>query len=230
MKKLLAVSVLSGLLMFCLPLLAISQGQFVKVTGKLFHAEDSVPIVANIRYEKLPYRGHTGDFVSSSDGSFEFWLQLDSDYYIELYAEGFLDNYDTIAVLGSPEEVKTFDFYLSQVKEENFVLRDLIFARGSDVIQEISYNELDEFVRWLKARPNLVVQLEGHTDIAGNAEANMRLSQSRVDAVEIYIEKRGIDKNRVRTKAFGGTQPLSEERTPEAIRANRRVEVRVIAR
>ena len=115
-------------------------------------------------------------------------------------------------------------------EEEIFILQNLIFSSGSEVIQRSSYKALDEFADWLKARPSYVVQLEGHTDISGNPDANMRLSQARVESVKEYIRKRGIKKTRVLTKAFGGTQPLSTERTDEAKRANRRVEVRVIAR
>jgi outer membrane protein OmpA-like peptidoglycan-associated protein len=74
----------------------------------------------------------------------------------------------------------------------------------------------------------MIIQLEGHTDFAGNPQANMALSQARVESVKKYLTKGGIDKNRILTKAFGGTKPLSEERTPEAMSQNRRVEVRII--
>ncbi|MEM8895354.1 MAG: OmpA family protein, partial [Bacteroidota bacterium] len=77
-------------------------------------------------------------------------------------------------------------------------------------------------------RPDKIIQLEGHTDFQGNSAANMQLSQDRVDAVKEYLVDNGIKKNRVLTKAFGGTQPLSTERTDEAKASNRRVEVRII--
>ena len=64
--------------------------------------------------------------------------------------------------------------------------------------------------------------------LAGNAEANMKLSEARVEAVKEYLVKNGINKNRILTKAFGGSQPLFTERTDEAKTKNRRVEVRVI--
>ena len=83
---------------------------------------------------------------------------------------------------------------------------------------------------YLNERPGMVIQLEGHTDFAGNADANMALSQARVEAVKDYMVGKGIKKNRLYTKAFGGTQPLTEERTDEAKTRNRRVEVRVLRR
>ncbi len=74
----------------------------------------------------------------------------------------------------------------------------------------------------------MVIQLEGHTDYVGNANSNMDLSERRVLSVKSYITAKGIVQERVITKAFGGTQPLSREDTPEAHANNRRVEVRII--
>jgi OmpA-OmpF porin, OOP family len=74
----------------------------------------------------------------------------------------------------------------------------------------------------------MVIQLEGHTDYVGDAKENMRLSQARVDAVKDHLVDLGIAKNRIKTKAFGGTVPLSREDTPEGHRMNRRVELRIL--
>jgi outer membrane protein OmpA-like peptidoglycan-associated protein len=70
--------------------------------------------------------------------------------------------------------------------------------------------------------------LEGHTDSQGNPGSNLKLSQSRVEAVKKYLVKKGVSKKRVKTKAFGGTQPLRNEMTPEDRVMNRRVEMRIL--
>lgn len=74
----------------------------------------------------------------------------------------------------------------------------------------------------------MVIQIEGHTDYLGDAVKNLKLSQQRVDAVKDYLLTKKIGKGRVKTKAFGGTNPLSRADTPEAHRMNRRVEIRVL--
>jgi outer membrane protein OmpA-like peptidoglycan-associated protein len=80
----------------------------------------------------------------------------------------------------------------------------------------------------LKNNPRMVIQLEGHTDNRGDAKLNMKLSQDRVTAVKTYLVSKGGNKNKIKTKAFGGTQPLSQENTEEAHALNRRVELRVL--
>ena len=111
---------------------------------------------------------------------------------------------------------------------EIITLDNLIFARGDDKINDVSHQELDEFAEWLSSRPTAIIQLEGHTDFQGNAEANMALSEARVLAVKDYLASKGVKKSRIKTKAFGGTKPLTRERTPEARAKNRRVEVRIL--
>jgi outer membrane protein OmpA-like peptidoglycan-associated protein len=80
----------------------------------------------------------------------------------------------------------------------------------------------------MKENLKIVIQLEGHTDVAGDTKKNMELSKDRVEAVKKYIVSKGILKDRIKTKAFGGTQPLSLEKTEDAKALNRRVEMRVL--
>ena len=63
---------------------------------------------------------------------------------------------------------------------------------------------------------------------AGVEKANSELSQDRVDAVKKYLTSNGIAKDRVKTKAFGGTPPISKDKTEEARSLNRRVEMRIL--
>lgn len=74
----------------------------------------------------------------------------------------------------------------------------------------------------------MVIQLEGHTDTRGNANANLALSQERVNAVKAYLVSKGSNKRKIKTKAFGGTQPVSLEDTEASHALNRRVEMRIL--
>lgn len=218
---------------------ATGQEQYIKVYGNALSSEDSSRLQVPILYEKLPYYDDMGMVSSNASGAFEFYLINGLEYNITIRKDGFetLSRGIKVSDTGGDESM-SINFYVSpvsqpepvEVEEEIFVLENLIFSSGSNVIQKSSYSALDEFAAWLKARPSYVVQLEGHTDIAGNPDANMRLSQARVESVKEYIRRKGIKKTRVLTKAFGGTQPLSTDRTDAAKRANRRVEVRVVAR
>jgi outer membrane protein OmpA-like peptidoglycan-associated protein len=113
-------------------------------------------------------------------------------------------------------------------KGETIVLDHLIFAQGKAVIHPKSFMQLDEVVQMMKENERLEIQLEGHTDNQGSPSANMTLSQKRVEAVKKYMVDKGIQKGRIGTKAFGGSQPLKNEMTQEARALNRRVEMRIL--
>jgi outer membrane protein OmpA-like peptidoglycan-associated protein len=216
----------------CVSVAVFGQNEtMITVRGKLLNATDSSGISTSILYEKLPYFDDMGIASSSSSGEFTFLLVKGTTYNISIRK----DNYAAITqelVVNDPDGDKqeVVNFYMEQLagEEEVFRLNNVIFARGSEELQQQSYAELDRLINRLKQNASMVIQLEGHTDFAGNPQANMALSEARVESVKKYLTKGGIKQERILTKAFGGSQPLSEDRTPEAMEANRRVEVRII--
>jgi outer membrane protein OmpA-like peptidoglycan-associated protein len=56
--------------------------------------------------------------------------------------------------------------------------------------------------------PNLVVQLESHTDARGSDADNQKLSQGRAQAcVDYLVKERGIDVARIKAVGKGETEP-----------------------
>ena len=104
----------------------------------------------------------------------------------------------------------------------------LIFQQRSSIISPESYAELNSVAEMLQSNPKMVIQLEGHTDTRGDAKMNLKLSEQRVEAVQKYLYSKGVAQQKVKTKAFGGTRPLSRENTEEAHKLNSRVEARIL--
>lgn len=71
------------------------------------------------------------------------------------------------------------------------------------------------------------VMIAGHTDRRGPAEYNLALSRRRAAGVRAYLVRHGIPAHRLKTFAFGETQPLNEPPARGPERENRRVEVTV---
>lgn len=237
------MKVISSRFLFCLPVLfcavfiyentlaqAHEEGELIRVTGTVLDHESKSPIVANVFYEKLPYYDDMGIAATNQqNGVYELYMLENLKYIINVKADGYKTISEELTITDNGTQLIEKNFLMEpDAAHEKFDLRNLIFARGRAVIDESSYGELNDFVDWLDQRPNVNIQLDGHTDFQGNAQANLELSQERVDAVKDYLVKKGVKKNRIQTKAFGGTQPLSRERTDEARTANRRVEVQIL--
>lgn len=210
--------------------IAAQEQKIVRVYGNLLNAKDSSEVSATIFYEKLPYYDDMGMAMSDPAGKYELSLIEGQKYTIKVEnLDGYKPFTQEVIVKGTTGEEQQVDFYIDPEEAEELIrLDNLNFDRGSATISEDSYDALDEFVDYINSRPDVNIQLEGHTDFAGDATANMKLSQARVEAVAEYLTRNGVKKSRVTTKAFGGSQPLYRERTDEARAANRRVEVRLI--
>jgi OOP family OmpA-OmpF porin len=91
------------------------------------------------------------------------------------------------------------------------------------------YPEIEKFARFLKANPNIKVELQGHTDKRGRADYNLWLSQKRAEAVKkILVEKYGISPDRIIARGYGESQPICYEDTEECYAKNRRVVAKLI--
>ncbi len=206
----------------------------VIASGRVLNADTKEPLVARITYQSLPYGNRMGVINNSS---FSFPLFDGERYSITVEATG----YALAKYMIDPAEategkiVKDIELHhttgnVSKKHSAGTVMRldNLIFEVAKSKIDPASYEELDLLAAMMKEHHNMVIQLEGHTDIVGDPAKNMKLSQQRVEAVKEYLVKKGIRKDRIKTKAFGSTMPLSHENTPEARRLNRRVEVRIL--
>jgi outer membrane protein OmpA-like peptidoglycan-associated protein len=73
----------------------------------------------------------------------------------------------------------------------------------------------------------LSFRIEGHTDAAGFAEQNQRLSEARANSVHGYLVQKGIDPKRLTAKGFGSSQLLNPAEPLSPV--NRRVQVVSVA-
>ncbi len=75
------------------------------------------------------------------------------------------------------------------------------------------------------ANPELKISVEGHTDNAGDRQANQGLSVERAKAVVSAITALGIDPKRLSSAGYGLDRPIADNNTEEGKVKNRRVEL-----
>lgn len=200
--------------------------------GKILNAATKEPVSAKITYKSLPYGNKIGVI---NNNTFSFAMFDGEKYSITVEAAGFaLAKYmiDPAEANVDKKVIKDIELEVAATKVHTvgqlMRLNNLIFQVGKAKISPDSFEELDIIMNMMRENKSMVIQLEGHTDYQGDPKDNLKLSQERVDAVKDYLIGKKIHKSRIKTKAFGGTQPLSRDNTPEAHRLNRRVELRVL--
>jgi outer membrane protein OmpA-like peptidoglycan-associated protein len=78
----------------------------------------------------------------------------------------------------------------------------------------------------MTGKPELRLNIVGHTDNKGSADYNLSLSQRRAAAVVAsLVSQYGIDAGRLTSEGAGMTRPLAPNDTDEGRAKNRRVEL-----
>ena len=102
------------------------------------------------------------------------------------------------------------------------------FDSGKSSIKTSSYDELKELVEFLKLKPEIKIEIGGHTDNVGEERANQALSQDRAISVKAYLIEHGVLSNRLIAKGYGESSPIADNNTEKGKRLNRRTEVRIL--
>jgi OOP family OmpA-OmpF porin len=99
------------------------------------------------------------------------------------------------------------------------------FDTGKAAVKSQYLPELEQFAQILKQKPEVKIEIQGHTDNVGNAAQNKSLSEARAKAVrEVLVKKYGIAANRVTAKGYGMEKPVAGNDTAAGREKNRRVE------
>ncbi|OQX74806.1 MAG: hypothetical protein B6D59_01275 [Campylobacteraceae bacterium 4484_4] len=83
--------------------------------------------------------------------------------------------------------------------------------------------ELEKVVEVMKKRPDVRLEVEGHTDSIGTYEYNQKLSQRRADAIKRYLVSRGIESVRIEAIGYGEKRPIATNMYKAGRAKNRRV-------
>jgi OmpA-OmpF porin, OOP family len=114
------------------------------------------------------------------------------------------------------------------VEQGSIIFRNINFDFDKSNIKPESYPILDEVTEYLKANPNVKMEIQGHTDSKGTAAYNLKLSDRRAASVKTYLVGKGIAADRLETKGYGLTKPIAPNDTEENRARNRRVEFKPI--
>lgn len=118
----------------------------------------------------------------------------------------------------------------ASVFPKTFLLDKVHFDSNKDVLKTEAFTQLDRISQLLKAYPTLHIQINGHADNAGDADKNLQLSTNRANKVREYLLQNNIATDRIATKGFGATKPLSSNQTASGKYNNRRSELVLVRR
>jgi outer membrane protein OmpA-like peptidoglycan-associated protein len=85
---------------------------------------------------------------------------------------------------------------------------------------------LEKVLALLRSRPDLKLEVQGHTDNIGADDYNLKLSDARASSVVAWLVSKGIAADRLTAHGYGMRQPIADNGSDEGRAKNRRVELR----
>ena len=104
----------------------------------------------------------------------------------------------------------------------------VFFGSGEKQIDLTDQEILDTIIFYIKNDPRVfAVYLDGHSDNVGRRYDNRQISKFRVEDVERYFIKQGIDPEIITTRFHGSRYPVGTNATARGRAENRRVTIRL---
>ena len=178
-------------------------------------------------------RANGTEFQGLSDSTGKFTVRLPNGSKYDIFILGFHDStsyniLDIPALKDNQYYKNPFNVDIQFEAPKSFVLDNCTFETGKATLQPEAYKVVDELVEYLKRKDDEKIEVGGHTDNVGKADANILLSTNRANTVRAYLLTKGIAPERVTAKGYGMTVPVAENTTAEGRALNRRTEVKVI--
>ena len=141
----------------------------------------------------------------------------------------------------SPNQVRMREIEVPEFRLEllelgrNYTLEGINFEPNVSVMTKPSLPRVHRLFTFLEQHPDININIEGHTNCAGNffgpTELDQPLSEARAKRVYKYLTKRGIAEERLSTQGFGCTRMINPSATTLVQQmVNMRVEVRIVDR
>jgi OmpA-OmpF porin, OOP family len=206
-----------------------SNGNVVK--GVVTDSKTSQPLKATLQLFDLDRKqlvsevysdSETGDYLAVLPGGAAYALYVNNTDYL---FQSLHFNYTEVS---NPEPVIKNVSLTKIQKDASIVLNNLFFDFDKYELQERSFTELNEIVRFLNAHPQVKIEIGGHTDNQGKEEYNQQLSLRRARSVSDYLINQGIGAARVVIKGYGSKFPINPNDTDTNRAQNRRIEFRIL--
>lgn len=177
----------------------------------------------------------TGDTVVRSysderDGQFLVVLPDGKDYALIADKAGYLYHSENFELrLDEDQTHYQKNIQLQPIEAgRSVVLKNVFFDTDKFDLKPTSKTELNKLTKLMEDNETIKIEISGHTDNQGNADANQVLSQNRAKAVYDYLVGAGISSDRLSYKGYGQTAPIATNDTEEGRAQNRRTEFKVV--
>lgn len=197
-----------------------------KINVKVENSEGEAMSGEEITFKNLN-TGKKYTDITDDQGKFNILVPKGSKYSVSYRTFTDAKEYSQIDI-PKVEGFINFDFKLIYELPKVITLKNVFFDTGKSTLKSSSNEALNNLYSFLDRKKDIRIEIGGHTDNVGDDESNMKLSQTRANAVRDYLINKGISADRLIAKGYGETDPVASNDTPEGRQKNRRTQIRIL--
>jgi outer membrane protein OmpA-like peptidoglycan-associated protein len=230
----------------CDDIYSYKHSQYIKISldGYVYErAHPEVPIAdADVELyildKKTKEKALIKTLYTDKSGNYKSPLEAGHEYFIIIKKKDWLGTSTDLSTMGiTTSQVIKRVSYLEKEPKEPIHIPNIQYEFDKAVILEQSKIAIDTTVLALMiANPELIVEIQSHTDSKGGDVYNMKLSQKRAESVVNYLASKGISPKRLVAKGYGESKPVAPNENadgsdnPEGRAKNRRTDFKIIGK
>jgi outer membrane protein OmpA-like peptidoglycan-associated protein len=166
--------------------------------------------------------------TQTGKGRYQAKVKPGQPFTVVASTKGYFDFSEAFQANKAPQKTTYKTLALTPLLTGNTItLRNILFETAKADLKPSSFEQLDKLLYMMQNNPEVAILISGHTDNAGSAASNQKLSERRVQSVGAYLRSKGIASKRILTKGFGSSKPVADNNTEEGKQLNRRVEITI---
>lgn len=160
----------------------------------------------------------------------EAQLELQKERTVALQQELTLLNHQLVAAQQTREQLSLQKVSLENGIEKlsNQISTDFMFKSGSAEIDPVYQNKLNALGSFLAKHDNFKIIVNGYADARGDQQKNLKLSLSRVQAVQDYLVQQGVKPSQVVSTAYGEQKAKQSVSSVDEYAFDRRVTAQLV--
>ena len=218
----------------------------VKATLKnVFDKEDITMMLNNQKYTDFKFNRNSGSLIANvplKNGANKLTIIGKNDEGEDKSSVSIRQNKKEEIIAEAPSPVReapvitkdVAESTLEGVKREDLKkdlklkIKNISFKLDSSEIEKRYEFGLKNIAKFLIDNRDIIIEIGGHTNNrCGDIVCN-QLSEDRANSVLEFLVENGVDRNQLRSKGYGKTQPVTKITSNVAQRRNQRVEMKIL--
>lgn len=218
--------------------------EYIKITlaGTVSEQENPSKVIPDATVELYIKDKKTGEkymvksFTTDNVGKYNTTVEAGKEYSLVFKKTDYLGTSGDVNTLGVNVSIDLIkDGQLAKRPKEPIRIPNIQYEFDKANILESSKIAIDTTVlRLMENNPEVIVEIQSHTDSKGSDQYNEKLSQKRAESVVTYLIGKGINPLRLKAKGYGESKPIALNENsdgsdnPEGRAQNRRTDFKII--